>query len=168
MTWTGASHLCILLALLLGGCPSEWAPASGGAADAEAVGPDAAAIVTVVKDAYGAAEQRQIIFLTGAEASLADEASLRIADELGVRVLDASEAQLAITEPLPTLTPFDPATGEIGATIELGRFRQGDDGRLNVSVMVILSGRNAQGFDYVLEREGEGWRIVSVELGAVA
>lgn len=149
--------LCPLGLLLSGGCPFDTFPPPG---------PDVGAITTVLKYAYGSSgAARKVIFLAsdeeGTTVELVDEAAKRVEDELGVRVLPASLADRSSLT-LPALTPVDPDTGEPGVEIRLGRFRVDEAGRLLVPVGVTLSGLNARGFEYTLERRGDRWIIIDV------
>ena len=128
-------------------------------------GPDVAAISTVVKTLYGLHGRGRIIFLGSDDGSvdsdLLAQAGTAVQEDLGVRVLPESAADRSDLS-LPIYTPKDPATGEVGISIALGRFRVEGDGRLAVSAWAVLSGLNGQGYDIVLEHAGNGWVITEM------
>jgi hypothetical protein len=132
-------------------------------------GPDVAAVVTVVKAVY--ADQGRIIFLGSDDGSVDSEllaqAGAVVEAELGVRVLPESAADRSDLS-LPVLTPKDPATGELGVSIDLGQFRVVGPDRLAVSAWYGHSGLDGQGYDIVLERAGDGWVIVQMDEDGVA
>jgi hypothetical protein len=153
----------VLLSLLaVAGCPPVM-PVD------RVTGPDVAAVVTVVKAVYR--DQGRIIFLGSADGSvdsaLLAEAETGLQADLGVRVLPDSAADRSDLS-LPVLTPKDPATGEVGVAIELDQFQVVGPGRLAVTGWYARSGLDAQGYDIVLERAGDGWVIVQMNEGAVA
>lgn len=158
------SIVAIALVLQAGGCPSV-TPSD------VVAGPDLTAISTVVKAIYGMHGRGQIIFLgsddDGVDSELLAQAGAIVQDELGVRVLPDSAADRSDLS-LPPLTPKDPETGEVGISIRLGRFRVEEDGRLSVSAWAIRSGRDAQGYDVVLERSSDGWAVVQMSEDGVA
>jgi len=144
-------HRLFLLPLLAASCaPVPW-PASE---------PDLAAIATVVKDVYRAeGQQRRIIFLEMEEDTLAQAQDL-LETDLGVTIRPESEADRTDAS-LPALTPVLSETGDIGISISLGRFRVDDDGNLRVMVSYARSGLDGADLEYVLEANGQGWRIIN-------
>ena len=158
-----AACVCLLPGFLMAGCPLlDHLAETPLSLDRQA---NVAVIATVVKNVYGFQGRGRIIFL-GAEQGALDTETLAqarslVESELGVRVLPQSAADRSDLS-LPVLTPVDPETGDIGISISLGRFNLGDDGRLRVEVGATRSGLDGQGYEYVLERAGEGWVIISV------
>jgi len=154
----------LLPLLTVGGCCPPPPPP-------EPTEPDVAAISTVVKALYGMHGRGRIIFLGSDDGSVDSDmlaqAGTAVQEELGVRVLPESAADRSDFS-LPALTPKDPKTGELGVSIQLGRFRVQGDNHLAVSAWAILSGLNAQEYEIVLKRSGDGWEIELMQEGAVA
>ena len=125
---------------------------------------DVVPITTVVKDIFGREGQGRIIFLKadGAAENIENAMSCLAAD-LQTRVLPESEAERAIDDSLPVLTPFDPKTGEIGISIILGRFTLTEQGNLTVGVSFERSGLDGAAYEYVLEPMDGGWSVLSVK-----
>jgi hypothetical protein len=160
-----ACAACMLLTMMAG-CPALSPVDADGYAE-----PDVATIAMVVKHVYGLQGRGRIIFLGADEDAVQSEALTQagavVEADLGVRVLPESAADRSDLS-LPAFTPVDPETGEIGVSINVGRFRLTDDGKLEVSAGAVLSGVSGQGYDFVLEQVGESWTIVSMTESWVA
>ena len=131
-----------MLALILpaAGCVSAVAPIPE-------VQPDMQAIVAVSERAYDQLERPASVFL-GADV-LEDTTMSRVRTSLGSSLGAEFHA------------PSERASGEPGASIALGRFYLGDDGRLGVEVSFVQEDGSGRGCtEYTLEREADVWVIV--------
>ena len=108
--------------------------------------PDMKAIVAVVAEAYGQLEQAASVFLG------ADD----VEDTTMARVRTSLSDDLASTFRPPSAR----ISGDPGASIALGRFNPGEDGRLSVVANYVQEDGTGRGCtQYTLEREGDDWLV---------